>query len=49
VNVVTLLTTGGQTVSTAASGARTMGNAVTLETWTFTSNGTNWWAELSEV
>lgn len=42
-NVVTLRTTSGQTISGSASGALTLGNAVTLEIGEFTSDGANWW------
>jgi len=41
-NVVTLKTTGGQTINGSASGALTLGNAGTLESGLFTSDGTNW-------
>lgn len=44
-NVVTLKTTGGQTISGAASGALTAGNNATLEIVLFTSDGANWWFE----
>lgn len=48
-NVATLKTTSGQTISGSASGALTLGNAVSLETGLFTSDGANWWFERSST
>ena len=48
-NVVTLKTTGGQTISGSASAALTLGNAVSIETARFSSDGSNWWLERSST
>lgn len=48
-NVVTLKTTSAQTISGSASGTLTLGNAVSIETALFTSDGSNWWFERSST
>ena len=48
-NVITLKTTSSQTISGFASAALTLGNAVSLETGLFTSDGANWWFERSST
>lgn len=48
-NVVTLKTTSAQTISGSASGALTLGNAVSIETALFTSDDANWWFERSST